>query len=126
MRIGLAIALVAAAAAAELLAEQPCPACTSPENSGLCHMEACRRQVLPQLKEPSWHRDAHSGKYFETGKDKPSAVASACEVPRPRSRGKNRVRERSKRNTALRRLSTQLAGGFAPTRHARANASTTA
>lgn len=38
-----------------------CDACKAPENRGLCHSERCRRQVLPQIKLPSWCRDAHRG-----------------------------------------------------------------
>jgi hypothetical protein len=38
-----------------------CDACKAPENRGLCHSERCRRQVLPQIKSPSWCRDAHRG-----------------------------------------------------------------
>lgn len=47
--------------------EAVCISCL--EQSGLCHRHA--RHVCPQLKEPSWHRDAHSGMYYETGKHIP-------------------------------------------------------
>lgn len=45
-------------------AEVPlCPEC--PQHAGLC--ASCGRTVLPQLKQPSWYRDAHRGALHAVG-----------------------------------------------------------
>jgi hypothetical protein len=49
----------------DIAADDDCDACRAPENQGLCHSERCRRQVLPQLRESSLKRDAHSGPFWK-------------------------------------------------------------
>lgn len=90
-------AAIAAAAAAVPLC-QPCV-----DDAGLCVSHV--RDVTPQLKEPAWYRDAHSGMYHETGKTSESPEA-------------RRIRERKERKRA--RVAKLVAGGFAPVRSSRA------
>lgn len=45
-----------------------CPEC--PAHLGLC--TSCGRTVLPQLKQPSWHLDAHRGEHFVAEKLSPA------------------------------------------------------
>lgn len=58
-------AMLAAIAFAALADPEPCAACQEPINSGLCHSEKCRSQVLPVLRESSLKADTHSGKFYE-------------------------------------------------------------
>lgn len=88
-----------------------CPKCVTHE--GLCH--AHEPHVLPQLKEPGWYRDAHSGKYYETGKHQKL------------SREGQLVKERKERKAAKRaakpvakRLGRALRGEFTRSRPRRA------
>ena len=91
-------AAVAAAATIEV-----CPACAEPANSGLCHSDRCRRQVLPRGIKSPLGLDSHSGKYHETGK---AALEDTAAVR------KARRRDERKRQRREQRLATALAGGF--------------
>ena len=80
-----------------------CPQCAEPRNAGLCTSCAERdRAILPQLREPSWYEDVHSGMYWETGKNAPSADAQ-------------KVRDRRERKR-VRRMQRLVAGDFSPAR----------
>lgn len=77
-----------------------CPECL--EHEGLCHSVKCR-SVLPQLKEPGWYRDVHSGRWIELGK-KTAPASPAAE----------RAKRRNERKVA--RLSRAIGGQFTRTR----------
>lgn len=112
--------LVAAIAAAALLDAddngQPCPPCLKHE--GLCVGHA--PHVLPQLKEPSWYRDAHSGKWHqrETAKER-KAAEEATKDPKVKKAKRRDARRRGPRNwerSPLDRLDRALAGESTPVR----------
>jgi hypothetical protein len=72
-----------------LAAEVPiCPSCLSAE--GLCI--GCGRAVLPQLKQPSWYREAHSGIYAKNRRKAEDAelTAEAHRVKARKERKRNR------------------------------------
>jgi hypothetical protein len=96
--------LVAALAA---IATVPvCPACAEPANCGLCHSEKCERQVLPQLKESTLKKDAHSGRWIE--------VTAASEAPSVEDRPGRR--EALKRSVlAAEKKRKRFAGALSPT-----------
>lgn len=98
------LALAHAIAAAEIETGPDCEACEKPDSGGLCHSERCRRQVLPQLKEPSWHRDAHSSLYHELGAAKVDAMNLSPAGLRIKQ-SKERKRER-----AAKRLTSAVLG----------------
>lgn len=100
---------VPARAAAE---EVPlCPKCITHE--GLCH--AHEPHVLPQLKEPGWYRDAHSGKYYETGKDQKLSPEGQRIADRKARKAAKRVAK-----PVARRLGRALRGEFTRSRPRRA------
>lgn len=99
---GISGALAAALVAAGTV--DLCPACAEPANSGLCHSDRCRRQVLPADARSPLGRDAHSGMYHETGK---AQLEESAAVRKARRRDeRKRARQRA-------RLGVALAGGFA-------------
>jgi hypothetical protein len=64
-----------------------CTACV--RASGLCQRHA--KGVLPQLKEPSWYRDAHSGLWTE------QKERAATQQSRHAGRAANKARRRGVR-----------------------------
>jgi hypothetical protein len=107
---GLSTALLAAMAIAAVHTGQACPGCQSPENSGLCHLETCRRQVLPQLRESSLKRDAHSGRFAEPTTPSTTNATDHAQLM---------ARQTEKR---LSRLGRALAGHRTHSRHSRLHA----
>ncbi len=100
-------ALAAAIAIAALI--DLCPACAEPANSGLCHSERCRRQVLPQMKQSALARDTHSGKHAAPT----TPLGAAAVIPPLNTPGRGAARH------AL-RFARALAGESVPVRHRRA------
>lgn len=114
-RDGFSNALIAAMAAAAAGEKEPCPECL--EHEGLCL--AHRPHVLPQLKEPSWYRDAHSGKWIEreTAKER-KAAEKAAEDPAVKKAERRDKRRRGPRNWE--RFDRAMAGESTPVRKRRA------
>lgn len=86
-----------------------CVDCVAQE--GLCAPH--RPHVLPQLKEPSWYRDAHSGREDERQKRRP---------PRDKTELRNEARRERRATRAARRLGRALDGQFTRSRPRRAAA----
>lgn len=100
--------------AAQAAAEVPlCPSCLLPEHEGLCF--ACAPSVLPQVKHPSWHRDAHSGRWLER-ETKNDAMPTDPDVARVKRRNE---RKRAKRQSAVERFTIAMRGGFTASRPAK-------
>ena len=108
---GLSAALVAAIVVAAK--EETCNACEAPENRGLCHSETCRQQVLPQLRETSLKRDAHSGHYYEPA----TTSETAQEQTRRSADHATRMARQSERR--LSRLGRSVQGHFTRNHHRR-------
>jgi hypothetical protein len=69
-------------------AEVPlCPDC--PPQSGLC--ASCAVTVLPQLKQPSWHQDAHRGEHHVAGVNAPTSAEGERVKRRKASRARTRL-----------------------------------
>jgi hypothetical protein len=104
------LALLAAAAGAAQLDPQPCPRCADPDNQGLCHSERCREQVLPQLTEPAWYRDAHSGPFWKK---------AAAPKSRATEHAARMAEQSGRRASSYRRLGRALDGYATKTRRRR-------
>jgi hypothetical protein len=97
------------------------PVCASClEHDGLCvrHLP----EVCPQLKQPSWHRHAHSGKYYEVGKDKVTETAAVKKAKRRNDRRQKRAVAGGISRKNLDRFARALRGEFTPCRPPRAAA----
>lgn len=93
--------------AATAAAEVPlCRTCLQPHHAGLC--PPCSRHVLPQLKLPAWHRDAHRGDRH-TGSD---AVSLTPEPSADVVKQQRKATKRDARRIGLRNFERQLAGVF--------------
>lgn len=78
-------------------APQVCSYCV--ESHGLCSTHAL--SVLPQLAQPFWYRHAHSGMYYETGKDKPSPEAQRLIARKERRALKRKASRRADLHVGL-------------------------
>jgi hypothetical protein len=110
--------IVSAGAAPKNLADllelfDDCDACKAPENRGLCHSEGCRRQVLPQIKLPSWCRDVHRGENDES--ETTETVRSLEEETREQTKSE-------RRQQALDRMAAAAGGAFTRNRPKRTRA----
>lgn len=90
-----------------------CKACQ--ESAGLCAKCAERdRELLPQLAQEAWHKDAHSGRERELGASK------VVELPTTPEERKERQKAARAKHRADSRLKTAMAGGFTRSRPKRA------
>ena len=86
-------ALAAAVAVAALI--EACPACSQPENAGLCHREKCQRAVLPLLKQSALAKGAAPGKYHEVVKLRPTEKDAATLAAERRNERKRQRLEKA-------------------------------
>jgi hypothetical protein len=89
-----------------------CPDCHRPANAGLCRLETCRRAVLPQMKESSLRRDAHSGMYHEAHVAERDESLAAKRAKRRNERKEQKALERKDAKARGRRAELVHAGGF--------------
>src|SRR5690348_8527988 len=96
--------LEAARRAAETI--KVCPRCEAPENQGLCHSEKCRASVLPGVKLPSWHKDAHRGEHDTDVTSEPTVWSETiAEIEKSQ-------RRQAQLDTNAKRLTSAIGGSF--------------
>ena len=87
-----------------------CQTCLEPQHAGLCR--PCSRHVLPQIKLPAWHKDAHRG-------DRHTQADLVSLTPEPSPdvvKQQRKAAKRDARRRGLRNFERQLGGIFTKNR----------